>query len=186
MVPVRAVVVPFVAVLKATVPLPEPVAPLFKVIQLTPLLAVHVHPAAAVTENDPVPPAAVAAWLAGDTVYEHEGAAPWLIVKVCPPTPMVPLRELVVLFAAALKATVPLPEPVVLLVTVIQLAPLVAVHVQPAAAATENDPVPPPAATAWLAGDTVYEHGTVGASTVTMADAVAESPFRSVTVRVTE
>ena len=158
MVPLREVVVPFVAALKVTVPLPEPPGLLVTAIQLAPLLAVHVHPAAAVTENDPVPPAAGTAWLTGDTAYEHEGAAAWLIVKVCPPTPMVPLRELVVVFAAALKATLPLPEPLAPLVRVIQLAPLLAVQVHPDAAVTENDPVPPAAATAWLAGDTVYEH----------------------------
>jgi hypothetical protein len=157
-VPVRELVVPFVAALKATVPFPEPLAPLVTVIQLAPLLAVHVHPAIAATENDPAPPAAATDWLVGDSEYEHDGAAAWLMVKVLPPAAMVPVRELVVVFAAALKATVPVPEPLVPLVRVIQLAPLLAVHVHPAVAVSENDPVPPSAATDCVVGERAYEH----------------------------
>ena len=98
---------------------------------------------------------------------------------------MVPVRALVVVFAAALKATVPLPEPFALLVTLTQLEPLLAVQAHPVATVIENAPVPPAAATAWLAGDTLYEHGTVDAATVTVAEAVSDKPFWSRTVRVT-
>jgi hypothetical protein len=46
-------------------------------------------------------------------------------------------------FAATLKVTVPLPEPLEPLVIVIQLAELAAVHAQPPTAVTAKVPVPP-------------------------------------------
>jgi hypothetical protein len=68
-------------------------------------------------------------------------AAAWVTVKVWPATVMVPVRWVVAVLAATLKVTVPLPDPVAVPVTVSQLALLVAVHVQPAAAVTLTDPV---------------------------------------------
>ena len=68
-------------------------------------------------------------------------------MNICPAIVSVPLRDVVELFAAALKLTVPLPEPLAPAVTVSQLALLVAVHVQPVPAVTFVLPVPPPAAT---------------------------------------
>jgi hypothetical protein len=59
----------------------------------------------------------------------------------------------VVVFAAALKVTVPLPVPPDPAVTVTQLAPLVAVHAQPAIVVTSTLPVPPDAATACVDGE---------------------------------
>ena len=62
---------------------------------------VHVHPAAAETFSDPLPPAAVALAVAGVKVNVH-GAATWLTVKVCPAIVSVPER----VDCAALAATV--------------------------------------------------------------------------------
>jgi hypothetical protein len=82
-----------------------------------------------------------------------------LTVKVCPPTVIVPARGVVVVFAATLKVTVPLPDPLAPLVTLIQLAPLVAVHAHPAPAVTEIEPLLPKAGTDWDVGEIVYVHG---------------------------
>jgi hypothetical protein len=68
-----------------------------------------------------------------------------LIVKfVVPPTVSVPLRAAPV-FAATVKATVPLPLPVAPDEIVMKVALLVAVQAQPAGAVTGTDPVPPAA-----------------------------------------
>src|SRR6476660_8061906 len=56
-VPLRAAPV-FAATVKATVPLPLPVAPDEIVMKVALLVAVHAHPVPAVTGTDPVPPAA--------------------------------------------------------------------------------------------------------------------------------
>lgn len=69
----------------------------------------------------------------------------------------VPLRALA-LFAAMVNWTLPLPLPLAPEVTVIQAAPLVAVHAQPAAVVTATgNPAPPAAAIDWLVGAIVYE-----------------------------
>jgi hypothetical protein len=60
----------------------------------------------------------------------HDAAA-CVTVNVWPPTVIVPLRWLVDVLAVTLKATVVLPVPPAALVTVIQLALLVAVQAHP-------------------------------------------------------
>jgi len=56
------------AALKATVPFPLPLGEPVTVSQVVLLLtAVHVHPPAAVTVVDPVPPAEPMDWFAGDS-----------------------------------------------------------------------------------------------------------------------
>ncbi len=67
----------------------------------------------------------------------------------------VPVRELVVVFAAAEYVTVPLAEPLAPAVIVIQLALLAAVHVHPLPAVTLALAVPPPAGSDCVVGDTV-------------------------------
>ena len=59
MVPVRPVVALFAATLNATVPLPDPLAPLVIVNQLVLLVAVHAQPVSAVTLVEPEPAADV-------------------------------------------------------------------------------------------------------------------------------
>jgi hypothetical protein len=66
-------------------------------------------------------------------------------VNVCPAIVNVPVRAAPP-FAATVNVTVPFPVCEAPAVTVIQLTPATAVHVQPAAIVTEVDPVPPPAA----------------------------------------
>ena len=58
-----------------------------------------------------------------------------------------PVRDVVVVLAATLNATVPVPEPLAPLVIVIQPTLLEAVHAQPPGLVTVNEPVPPPATT---------------------------------------
>ena len=89
-------------------------------------------------------------------VGETETAQPtpaWLTVKLCPPIVSEPLRGVAFGFAAALNATVPGPLPLAPLVTVSHdVLLLTPVHAQPVSAVTAVDPVPPAAATDWLAG----------------------------------
>ena len=81
-------------------------------------------------------------------------AAAWFTENVCPPMVIVPVRGLVFGLDEALNATVPFPLPLAPLVTVSQdVALLTPVHAQPVGAVTAVDPVPPPATTAWLVGD---------------------------------
>jgi hypothetical protein len=78
-------------------------------------------------------------------------------VKVFPAIVIVPARGLVEGFAATLYPTVPLPDPVAPLVTVIHAALLVAVQLQPATDVTATVPLLAPPATETLAGERLYE-----------------------------
>jgi len=151
--PLRWVPLGLAAALNPTVPVPLPLAPLVTVshdvLLLTP---VHAHPANAVTVVEPVPPAAATDWLAGSRANVQAVAA-CVTENVWPPMTIDPVRELVLGFGEALKATVPLPLPFAPLVTVShELLLLTLVHAQPAGAVTLVEPVPPPAETDWLAG----------------------------------
>jgi hypothetical protein len=76
-------------------------------------------------------------------------------VNVCPPIVIVAVRDTVLVLAAALKLTVPLPVPLAPAVTVSHVALLAAVHAQPVPAVTLTEPVPPPLATDALVADSV-------------------------------
>ena len=65
-----------------------------------------------------------------------------MTVNVAPAIVSVPVRLDATVFAATLKPTVPLPDPVAPLVTVIHAALLAAVHAQPVATLTLLLPVP--------------------------------------------
>ena len=67
-------------------------------------------------------------------------------MNVAPAIVNVPLRLDAIVFAPTLNPTVPLPDPVAPLVTVIHAALLAAVHGQPVATVTPLLPVPPAAA----------------------------------------
>jgi hypothetical protein len=83
-----------------------------------------------------------------------QAAAACVTVNVCPPTVSVPVRELVFGLDDALNATVPFPLPLAPVVTVNQdVLLLTPVQAHPAAAVTAVDPVPPPATTDWLTGE---------------------------------
>jgi hypothetical protein len=66
---VRGVVLVFADALNATVPAPVPLAPPVTVSHGALLLAVQPHPPNPDTFTEPVPPAAVKAWLGADSVY---------------------------------------------------------------------------------------------------------------------
>ena len=153
-VPVRDVVAVFAAMLNVTLPFPVPAAPALTVIHVSLLTAVHAHPVGAVTVVLPVPPPAPMDWLVGEIVSVHATPA-CVIVELLPPTVIVPLREAVDVFAAALKARVPLPEPVAPAVIVIQPSVVVAVQAQPAGDVTSTVADPPPVAIACDAGENV-------------------------------
>ena len=138
-------------------PLPEPLPPLLIDSHVALLVAVHAQLLVVVTEAVAVPPLAARLCVVGDTVKLQAPA--WVIVTAWPAIVSVPVRELVDVFAAALKATVPGPVPVPPLEIVSQVAPLVAVQPQPAAVVTVEEPGPPAAVTACVVGDTEYVHG---------------------------
>jgi hypothetical protein len=141
-VPVRLEATVLAATSNVTEPLPDPVAPPVRVIHAALLAAVHAQPVAAVTLAPPLPPAAAKDCVVGEIDGEQVAAA-CVTVKVAPAIVMVPVRLEATVFAATLKAAVPLPEPAAPLVTVIQDALLAAVHAQPVATVTLLLPVPP-------------------------------------------
>jgi hypothetical protein len=67
-VPVRALVVVLAATVKPTLPLPVPLLPVWMLIQLALLVAVHAHPLVVVTVVLPVPPVAATLCDVGDKV----------------------------------------------------------------------------------------------------------------------
>jgi hypothetical protein len=104
--------------------------------------AVQAHPAVVLTSVVPVPPSAGTLSSCGEIEKLHDGdgagggvgaggvgllPAAWETVNVRPAMVMVPVLAAPVLFAT-LKATEPLPVPAAPDVTVIHVAPLVAVH----------------------------------------------------------
>jgi len=162
---VRCVPVVFGAAVKLTVPLPVPPPEPLMVIQLAPLNELHVHPTPVVIVTDPLPPPEGTDCEAGLTEYVHGGAAACVTVKVLSPTVMVPVRCAVVPLAATENVTVPLPEPLAVPVTVIQLTLLVAVHAHPAVV-TVNEPVAPSDGTDWDTGASAYVQGAAACVTV--------------------
>jgi hypothetical protein len=84
-----------------TVPFPLPFAPPLIEIQDALVLAVHAQPVVAVTVTVAPPPDAVA-FAEGPEIVGTHGVPAWVTVKVRPPTVSVPVRGLVVGFAATL------------------------------------------------------------------------------------
>ena len=82
-----------------TVPLPLPGEPLVTVIHVAAVVAVQLHPVAALTVIAPVPAADGGFADDGETVGEQL-APDWLTVKVAPPMDTVPVRGVVAVFAA--------------------------------------------------------------------------------------
>lgn len=131
---------------KPTDPLPEPDAPDVTVSQLALLEAVHEHPDEAVTVTVPEPAAAVKFCDVAPMVM-MQGAPACVTVNVFPPTVMVPERELLPVFADAVKLAVPAPLPVAPAVMEIQPLPVLALQAQPVPAVTVISPEPPAAGT---------------------------------------
>jgi hypothetical protein len=162
-----------------TVPLPLPLPPALIVNHDGALLdAVHAHPAGAPIEVVTVPPPAPTELFAGVSAYV-QGAAAWSTVNVCPPIVSVPCRVCVAAFAAAENDTEPLPLPLALPVTINQVGMLlVALHEQPAGAVIAVDPVPPPAATDALIGDSEYVQAAPAWLTVNVCPPIVSVPCR--------
>ncbi len=166
-----------------TIPLPRPDSPDVIVIHAASLAAVHEQVSSdAVTLMLPVPPPASTVADDGEIVNVHTAAAACVMVNVCPPALMVPVREGPA-FCATLKLTLPLPERAPVWLTVIHAAFDTALQVQDEAeAVTANVPVPPGAAIVWLDGDTVNEHGAGSAAdcvTVNVWPAIVTVPARA-------
>lgn len=105
-------------------------------------------------------------------------------MNVWPPAVIVALRAVVVVFAATVNVTVPLPDPVVEPVRVTHAALVVALHAHPGADVIENEPLPPAAPTDWEAGEIAYEQEVVAAACVTetTCPAIMMVPVRCVVV----
>jgi hypothetical protein len=82
--------------------LPLPEAPAVTVIQASLLAAVQLHPVPAVTVTVPVAAADVVRFDEVGAIVNVQGAPACVTLKVCPPIVMVPLRELVLVFALTL------------------------------------------------------------------------------------
>jgi hypothetical protein len=100
---------------------------------------------------------------------------------VWPATVNEPVRELVVVFAATAKPTVPLPVPLAPAVMVIQESFATAVQAQPELVVTDVDVVPPPATNPTFVGLTMVEHD-ASCATVTVWPAMVSVPVRGVPV----
>jgi hypothetical protein len=176
----RGLVVPFAATLYDTVPFPLPLAPLAIVAQEALLDAVHVQPAAAaVTATVPdVAPAATDAPVGA--IVNVQGTPGCVTVNVRPAMATVPVRSVMVGFAAMLYATVPVPVPATPAVTVIHDALLVAVHPQLACVATATVPVAAAASTETDPGVMPNVHGAPGCVIVTTCPPAAIVPVRPV------
>jgi hypothetical protein len=79
-------------------------------------------------------------------------------VNVRPAIVSVPVRASVLVLGATVKLAESLPEPVAPAVTVIHVALLTAVQVQPVVVVTVVDPSPLAAGTDWLEGEMENEH----------------------------
>src|SRR5215831_257769 len=88
---------------------------------------------------------------------------------------IVPLRALLLLVAAAMNATEPLPVPLVPAVTVSHVALLTAVHAHEPPAVTVTEPLPPAAGTDWLVGEIEDEHAAASV-TVNVLPAMVMDP----------
>jgi hypothetical protein len=153
------------AAVKPTEPFPEPLAPEVIVSQPALLVAVHVQPLVLDTLTEPFPPAADT--FCPDADREYEQPFPCCTVNVWPPAVIAALRAGPP-FAATVKRTVPLPEPLAPDVRLIQGTADAAVHAQPLAAWTLNVPWPPPSSMLALDADSAN---------------VQPSPWLSVNVR---
>jgi len=131
------------ATVNATVPFPVALLPEVMVIQLALLVAVQLQPPEAVTLTTLGPPDQLIVWLVGEIEYMHDPGGDCVTVNVCPAMVIVPVRWLVPVLAATVKATVPLPVPLLPEVIFIQLTLLVATQGQPLEAITLTLPGPP-------------------------------------------
>jgi hypothetical protein len=100
-------------------------------------------------------------------------------VNVWPAIVSVPVRTAAIVFGATVKLAVPPPEPVAP-VTVIHVALLTAVQVQPAVVVTVAEPLSPAAETDWLEGEIENAHPAGPCVTVNVCPPTVSVPLRGV------
>ena len=156
--PVRGMPAGLAPMVKFTVPFPVPLPGVTLVSQAAALVAVQARPGVAVTAiAEPAPPAAATDCDVG--LMDEHGKACCVTVKLVPATVSVPVRGMPAGLAPMVKFTVPFPVPLPGVTSVIQVAALVAVQVQPGIAVMAiADPAPPAAATDCEVGLIEYEH----------------------------
>jgi hypothetical protein len=111
------------------------------VIQAALLVAVQLQPAPLVTVTVPSTAAGEVRVVENGEMLKTHGVPGWVIVKVFPAIVSVPVRDALLVFAATLYATFPLPVPVAPTPTVIQASLLTAVQLHPALAVTTTFPL---------------------------------------------
>jgi hypothetical protein len=132
----------FDATVYVTDPVPEPFAPLVIVTQLRALVAVQEQPAEAVTLTEPDPPEGPSDNVVGEQA-NVQVRPDWPTTNDWSPMVIVPERALEELFVVRPKFTVPLPVPLLPVVTTSQAESLVAVQAHAAAAVTLTLLAPP-------------------------------------------
>jgi hypothetical protein len=162
------------AIVRFTVPLPEPLPPDETVIHETLLFAVHAQPAPAVTVTALLPPDAGSDRLSG--AMANEQPLPCVSVTVWPAIVTTPDRP-GPLSPAIESVTVPEPLPLAPDVIVIHGCALDAVHAHPAAAVTFTVRVPPAGSTVCVRGVTSNEQPG-DCVTVTNVPAIISVPVR--------
>ncbi|HET7218196.1 MAG TPA: hypothetical protein VFJ02_09105 [Vicinamibacterales bacterium] len=156
-VPLRWVVLVLAATVNATVPFPDPLAPVEIAIHDAPLVAVQLQPVVAATVAVEDSPVAGDVRPVGDSENVH-AAAVCVTVKAWPATVNDPVRSVPAVFAATEYETVPLPDPLAPPVTVIHDAPLAAVQEHPVGAVTPVLFDSPAAEAVRLVGVNEYVH----------------------------
>ena len=150
-------------------PVPDPVPDAVRVIHPTVVDDVHAHPDCVVTVIVPVvpPPGTVTRDGLTENVQDELGS---VTTNVCPAIVSVADRAVVVVFAAAVKLTVPEPVRPVPFEMVTHAAPLVAVQLHPTPAVTLTLLLPPLALIARPAGEIIKVQG--GAACVIVKEPV--------------
>jgi hypothetical protein len=155
MVPVLVVPAAFAATRYVTVPSPEPLAPVRTVIHEALEVAVQAQPDGRLTSTLPSAPAAAMFCVAGVSVASHVAPA-CVMTNGWPATVSVVDRELLLVFAATLNPTLPLPVPDVGVLNVTHEALFWTFQKQARPAVTVIVPVPALADSEALAGEMLY------------------------------
>jgi hypothetical protein len=150
--PVRCAVPVFAATTTLTlpVPVPDPPEPTLSQAALLVVLQVQVLPAVTATATDS--PAAGEVRVVGEIAYVHAVPA-WVTLNVWPAMVIVPVRCAVLVFAATMTPTVPLPVPVAPEPIVNQAALLVLLHAHVLPAVTPTATGSPAAGEVRFAGE---------------------------------
>jgi hypothetical protein len=161
-----------------SVALPDPLGVPVIVAQDESLLAVHWHALlGSVMATEPLAPAEPTEAVTGAIVAEQTTPA-CVIVKVWPPTEIVPVRLDRLWLAATLYATVPSPVPLPPDVIEIHVADAEAFHVHPFNVSTLTVPLVAPAGTDVLTGERLKVHVCPACVTVKVWPAIVMVPLR--------